>query len=99
MVLPPYASNTDSGSRIGSHHRNCGHCDHACLGSLPEWNHTTAIGVVFPKTLRGLSGLDGSVDADRRRGMVILRAVVTDDHPLTICPLHDFRMVDFAQPA
>jgi hypothetical protein len=66
---------------------------------LPGWNHTTAIGVVFPKTLRGLSGLDGSVDADRRRGIVVLRTVVTDDHPLMICPLHDFRMVDLAQLA
>ncbi len=72
----------------------CGYANETLLGSSPDGNHTTALAMVLPKTLRGLSRLDGSIDPDGRRGFAVVLAVLTHDNPSRIGPLHDLGMVD-----
>jgi hypothetical protein len=61
----------------------------------PAKRTATAFAMVLPQQPRLLMGFDGSVDADGRRGFGVKLTVVTDNHPLTISPLHDLRMVNF----
>ena len=55
----------------------------------------TALTMVLPQELDHFSGFHGGVDADGRGGSPSFR-IVTDDHPTTVGPLHDFGMVDFS---
>src|SRR5271154_679663 len=52
--------------------------------------------MVLPQELHHFSGFHGGIDADGRGGFAVLPAIVTDDHPATVGPLHDFGMVDFS---
>ena len=72
----------------------CGYANETLLGSSPDGNHATALAMVLPKTLCGLSGLDGSIDPDGGRGFAVVLAVLTHDNPSRIGPLHDLGMVD-----
>src|SRR6202044_4135780 len=56
----------------------------------------TALAMVLPQELHHFSRFHGGVDADRRGGFAVPPAVLTDDHPTTVRPLHDFGMVDFS---
>ncbi len=57
---------------------------------------TTTLAMVLPQELHHFPGLHGRIDADRCGGLAVLPAVVTDDHPATVGPLHDFGMVDLS---
>lgn len=52
--------------------------------------------MVLVHELRHLTRLYGSIDADRHRGFSVHLAVVANNQPAAIGPLHDLRMVDFA---
>ena len=62
------------------------------LAAAPD---ATALAMVLPQELHHFSRFHGGVDADRRRGFAVPPAVLADDHPTTVRPLHDFGMVDF----
>ena len=85
---------SEVGGRRASRSPGCGYANETLLGSSPDGNHSTALAMVLPKTLRGLSGLDGSIDPDGRRGFAVVLAVLTNDNPSRIGPLHDLGMVD-----
>jgi hypothetical protein len=60
-------------------------------------SRTATLTVVLPHEFRHFSRVEGSVDADGRRGVPVPFAVLADDKPSTVRPLHDLGMVDLSQ--
>lgn len=65
--------------------------------SPAAYRTATTLTVALPHQFRHFSGLEGGVDADGRRGVPVPFAVLADDKPSTIRPLHDLGMVDLSQ--
>lgn len=72
-------------------------CQQIGSSSAAAYRTATTLTVVLPHQFSHFSGLEGGVDADGRRGVPVPFAVLADDKPTTIRPLHDLGMVDLSQ--